>query len=82
MTTPTDQATDELRLRIADILDVDPERLTEDARFIDDLGVDSVLALEVAVTLERRYAVRLAEAEIKGLTCLGDVRRLLAEKSR
>jgi len=82
VTTPTDQATDELRLRIADILDVDPERLTEDARFIDDLGVDSVLALEVAVTLERRYAVRLAEAEIKGLTCLGDVRRLLAEKSR
>jgi len=82
VTTPADQATDELRLTIADILDVDPERLTDDAGFIDDLGVDSVLALEVAVTLERRYAVRLAEAEIKGLTCLGDVRRLLAEKSR
>ena len=82
MTTPADQATDELRLRIADILDVDPERLTEDARFIDDLGVDSVLALEVAVTLERRHDVRISEAEIKGLTCLGDVRRLLAEKSR
>lgn len=82
MTTPADQATDELRLTIADILDVDPERLTDEASFTDDLGVDSVLALEVAVTLERRHHVRLGEDEIKGLTCLGDVRRLLAEKSR
>jgi acyl carrier protein len=82
VTTPADQATDELRLTIADILDVDPERLTDDASFTEDLGVDSVLALEVAVTLERRHDVRITEDEIKGLTNLGDVRRLLAGKTR
>ena len=82
MTTPVSQDTDQLRLLLADILDVEPERLTDDARFTEDLGIDSVLALEVAVTLERRHGVRISEAEIKDLTCLGDVRRLLAGKGQ
>lgn len=71
---------DELRELMADTLDVVPEALTDDARFLEDLEVDSLIALEMAVTLERRYQVRITEHEIKDIRRLADVRDLLDRK--
>ncbi|MFH8370232.1 acyl carrier protein [Streptomyces sp. NPDC018031] len=71
---------DDLRTLIADVLDVDEEDLTDDAEFIEDLGVDSLMALEVMVVLEKKYAIRLGEDELKKITCLRAAYDLIAEK--
>lgn len=71
---------DDLRTVIADVLDVDEEDLTDDADFIEDLGVDSLMALEVMVVLEKKYAVKLGEEELKKITCLRAAHDLIAEK--
>ncbi|MER5541044.1 phosphopantetheine-binding protein [Streptomyces sp. NPDC002589] len=71
---------DELRGLVADALDVDVEALTDEAHFIDDLDVDSLVALELAVTLERSYQVKVEEAEIVEIRRFPDVRDLLAKK--
>ncbi|MET7937787.1 acyl carrier protein [Streptomyces sp. NPDC005322] len=71
---------EELRTFVADVLDVDEEDVTDDADFIKTLGVDSLMALEVMVVLEKKYSVKLEEQEMKEVTCLRKVYDLLASK--
>lgn len=71
---------DELRDIVADVLDIDPAAVTPEAHFVTDLGVDSLLALELAVALERRYQIKIESAEIVDVLCLRDVRNLLRKK--
>lgn len=80
MTADTTLDAAELREIVADVLDVDPEAVTPDANFVEDLGVDSLLALELAVAMERRYVVKIESAEIVDVRCLRDVENLLRRK--
>lgn len=70
----------ELRDLIADVLDISAESITDDAHFIQDLGVDSLLALELAVTLERRFGIKIESNEIVDVVRLRDVVALLGRK--
>lgn len=71
---------EELRIIVADVLDVEVDELTDDAHFVDDLEVDSLMALEVMVVLERRYSVKLGENELKEVTSLDKAHALLLDK--
>ncbi|MDX3233772.1 acyl carrier protein [Streptomyces sp. ME19-01-6] len=71
---------EELRAFVADVLDVEEEDVTDDADFVEELGVDSLMALEVMVVLEKKYSVKLQEQEMKEITCLSKVHDLLASK--
>ncbi|EFL25826.1 polyketide-8 synthase acyl carrier protein 2 (ACP 2) [Streptomyces himastatinicus ATCC 53653] len=71
---------DELRTFVAEVLDVEEEEVTDEADFVKDLGVDSLMALEVMVELEKKYAVKLEEKEMKSITTLRKVHDLLASK--
>ncbi|MFD3907230.1 acyl carrier protein [Streptomyces sp. CB04723] len=71
---------EDLRSTVADVLDVSESELTDDAQFVGDLGVDSLMALEVMVVLEKKYGVKLGESELKEVTCLQRAYDLLATK--
>ncbi|MFI9152071.1 acyl carrier protein [Streptomyces sp. NPDC053367] len=73
---------EDLRRTVADVLDVDEAELTDEAHFVDDLGVDSLMALEVMVVLEKKYAVKLDESELKEVISLQKAHDLLADKLR
>ncbi|OSP41409.1 MULTISPECIES: acyl carrier protein [unclassified Streptomyces] len=71
---------DELRGIVSEILDTDAEDVTDDADFVADLEVDSLMALEVVVVLEKRFGVKFAEAELRQVTSLGQAHQLLTRK--
>ena len=71
---------EELRHLVADVLDVEVEDVTDEAHFVQDLEVDSLMALEVMVVLERKYSVKLDESELKQVTSLDKAHALLLEK--
>ncbi|MDQ1026954.1 acyl carrier protein [Streptomyces umbrinus] len=71
---------EQLRDLVADVLDLDVAEVTDDAHFMDDLDVDSLMALEITVRLEKEYGVRLAEAELASITSLQGTYRLLERK--
>ncbi|QNP64493.1 acyl carrier protein [Streptomyces genisteinicus] len=73
---------EDLRRTVADVLDVEEAELTDEAHFVDDLGVDSLMALEVMVVLEKKYAVKLDESELKEVVCLQKAYDLLDAKLR
>lgn len=77
-TAPLDK--EQLRDLVADVLDLDVAEVTDHAHFVDDLDVDSLMALEITVRLEREYGVRLAESELTAITSLQGTYDLLAAK--
>lgn len=44
----------ELKEIVAKIVEVDPEKITPEARFVEDLGMDSMMALEILAAIEKR----------------------------
>ncbi|WP_447007149.1 acyl carrier protein [Saccharothrix isguenensis] len=77
--TPTVDAA-ELRELVADVLDLPLEKITDDAHFVEDLGVDSLLSLELAVSLERHYQIKIESHEVSDVVRMRDVLRLLDGK--
>jgi acyl carrier protein len=76
----TDLSLDTLRDLLADVLDLDRTSISDDARFVEDLGMDSLMALEIMVALEKHHKVKLNEDDLHKITNLRDVQSLLAEK--
>lgn len=71
---------EDLRKLVADVMDVEEESVTDDAHFIEDLGVDSLMALEIMVALEKKYRVKFTEPELRKITCMRNVYALLETK--
>lgn len=71
---------DDLREVIAGVLDVDTDEIGDETSFVDDLEVDSLMALEIVVVLEKRYGVRLVESEMTSIGCLNDAHGILEAK--
>ncbi|GIQ71467.1 acyl carrier protein [Xylanibacillus composti] len=62
-----------------------PEPAEVDARLeepLDEWGVDSLSALELAVHLERQFGTRLEEDELTGVRSLADIVKLVEEKGK
>ncbi|ASQ97418.1 acyl carrier protein [Streptomyces sp. 11-1-2] len=73
---------DELRGIVADILEVDATDVADEADFMEDLEVDSLMALEVIVVLEKKYGVKFAETELRQVVSLRQAHDLLTQKLR
>ncbi|MGW7272437.1 acyl carrier protein [Streptomyces sp. NPDC054864] len=70
-----------LRELVADALDVDLDELTDDANYTEDLGVDSLMGLEILVQLEKKFGVKISEEEFGQITNFGQTYTLLAAKA-
>ncbi len=54
----------EIKKLVADIAEKTPEEITDNARFSEDLGIDSMMALEIIASIEKKYKVIIPEGEI------------------
>ncbi|MDG4786430.1 acyl carrier protein [Micromonospora sp. WMMD1102] len=73
---------EDLRKLIADTIDVDLAEVTDEAHFVNDLEVDSLMALEITVRLEKRYGVKMEESELIAVSTLDSTYQLLDGKLR
>jgi acyl carrier protein len=65
---------------VSELLDVEITRVTEEARFGDDLDADSLDLVELVMALEERLDVRIPESELDGVETVGDALTLLLDK--
>ena len=64
----------ELKTIIAEVLEIDD--YNDDDDFVTQLGVDSMLALEIVARIERRYRIRIPEecfTELKTLNAVVEI---------
>lgn len=69
----TKNVDEEIRAFMADKLGLDVSKLTDDIRFIDDLGTDSLDAVELFMKLEDEYSIEITESEAQELQTVKDV---------
>ena len=50
---------------------VPPERVTADARFVEDLGLDSLAMLELMMDAEDRFGIKINDTDLTSLTTVG-----------
>jgi len=68
-----EELTADLRTTIANVMDIDESRIGGDTKFLDELDMESLMALEIMVALEKKYGVKLKEEELRAMTCLNAV---------
>lgn len=60
----------EIKGIIAEIIEKDPAEITPEAKFFEDLGVDSMMALEILAAIEKKYKITIPEEKLAQLTTL------------
>lgn len=59
--------------KVADQLSIDPEDVTMESSFIDDLGADSLDIVELLMALEEEFDIEIPDDEAEKLVTVGDV---------
>jgi len=68
---------EEIKKIVSEVSEVPQEQLKEDARFVEDLGIDSMMALEIVANIEKKYKVVIPEEEIPKIRSLKDVYKIM-----
>lgn len=68
---------EKLRAIVAEVSEID--EIPDEASF-SELGIDSMIALEIIAEVERTYKVRVPEEELKNVTNFNSVYELFASR--
>ncbi len=60
----------EIRELIAGIIEKSPEEIKPESRFFEDLGVDSMMALEILAAIEKKYKIMIPEEKLPEIRTL------------
>lgn len=58
---------------ISEVLNVEKEIITEDTKFVDDLGADSLDIFQIVMGIEEEFDIEIDNEEIEKITTVGDV---------
>ncbi|MCB1096565.1 MAG: acyl carrier protein [Verrucomicrobiales bacterium] len=72
---------EKVREIICEQLGVTPEQVTLEAKFIEDLGADSLDTVELVMAFEEEFSVEVPDEEAEKLQSVGDVVRYIEEKA-
>lgn len=68
-----DDVSGEVRRRIAEMFEIDPTKVREEALLREDLDLDSIDAIDLAVRIQELTGTRLDEAVLRKVRTVGDV---------
>jgi acyl carrier protein len=73
---PLDQRVKDI---IVEQLGVKPEQVTPEAKFIEDLGADSLDTVELVMALEEEFGIEVPDEQAEKLQSVGDVMKYIEE---
>ena len=68
---------DKLRAIVAEVAEIDE---VPDGKPFKDLGIDSMMAIEIVADVERAYKIKIPEQELEQVVDLDSVVKLVASK--
>lgn len=66
---------------IVDQLGVDEEEVTPEARFIDDLGADSLDTVELVMALEEEFGIEIPDEDAEKIITVNDAIEYIRDKT-
>ncbi|MDX2041127.1 MAG: acyl carrier protein [Acidobacteriota bacterium] len=74
-----DSIVEKVKQIIVDELGVDEAEVTDNARFIDDLGADSLDTVELVMRFEEEFGIEIPDEEAEKIQSVGDAFRYIEE---
>lgn len=68
----TDMEFEALQNIIAEVLNVDPDEITMDTTFVDDLGADSLDIFQIIMGIEEEFDIEIPNEEAEKIISVGD----------
>jgi acyl carrier protein len=69
-----------VRKIVIEHLDADPEKVTEKAAFIDDLGADSLDNVELVMAFEEEFDIEIPDDAAEHIQTVGDAVKFIQER--
>ena len=66
---------------IVEQLGVEPSAVTTDAKFVDDLGADSLDTVELVMALEEEFSLEIPDEDAEKIASVGDAIKYIEEHS-
>lgn len=79
MTTATDQWKTQAKEIVCEILEIEPDEVTETSLFKEEHDADSLRAIEILAALERTFGVTIDQAELAEMVNLQGVYTVVAK---
>lgn len=70
---------EELREITAEVLELEPEEISDGGDFVEEYEADSLRAIEILARIEKRYKVEIPQARLAEMTNLKAVYDIVAE---
>ena len=70
---------DRLINAIAEVLDLDKDKITADSKFVDDLGADSLDVLEIIMGIEDEFGIEIPTDQAESIVTVGDAYEKIKE---
>jgi acyl carrier protein len=66
---------------IVEQLGVEESQVTEQAKFVEDLGADSLDTVELVMALEEEFSLEIPDEDAEKITSVGDAVKYINEKA-
>jgi acyl carrier protein len=73
---------EKVKTLIVDQLGVEETEVTADAKFIDDLGADSLDTVELVMALEEEFGIEIPDEDAEKITTVKDATTYIAEHKK
>ncbi len=74
-----EQVEKEIKAIIHEITEIPEEKIEGDANFIDDLGIESIMAVDMVAAIEEKYKIQIPEERYGDFDCLDSVVELVQD---
>lgn len=71
---------DRVKDLIVNLLNVNKEKITEQSKFIEDLGADSLDAVEIVMAVEEEFGIEIPDDADEHIKTVGDITKYINER--
>ncbi len=73
---------EKIQAMLAEALNIPVEKVTPDAKIVDDLGADSLDVVELLSQLEEEYGIIIPDDEAENLSTVADVAKAIEQLAK
>jgi len=70
---------DEVKEVVVEQLNVSPDEVKEDSKFVEDLGADSLDVVELVMALEEKFDIEIPDEEAEKIATVADAIKFIEE---
>ncbi|WP_456432942.1 acyl carrier protein [Nitratifractor sp.] len=70
---------DEVKEVVVEQLNVSPDEVKEDSKFVEDLGADSLDVVELVMALEEKFDIEIPDEAAEKIATVGDAVKYIEE---